>query len=233
MPIGVKRMDQNPTGDAPQGQRSKAIFEIGYEVLLATDLNEALTVVVEGVRKVLSAEASAAITLVDRTGRLDPGTYQVAGPMSDVFLSEKPRPVGGLGAWVVDKKTAIYESDVQATESREHPAIRQNRLRVGAYACLPLLLRDCFKSHGCRPNDGISCGYEHTIIPNRSDRQPVGYYPAIDPTGKIWWTTAHAGYAAGHQQHVVHHSGGHPVAIASERVSQVAERLQLLSEVAR
>ena len=133
-------MDQNPTGDAPQGQRSKAIFEIGYEVLLATDLNEALTVVVEGVRKVLSAEASAAITLVDRTGRLDPGTYQVAGPMSDVFLSEKPRPVGGLGAWVVDKKTAIYESDVQATESREHPAIRQNRLRVGAYACLPLLL---------------------------------------------------------------------------------------------
>lgn len=114
------------------------VVQAVHDILHSQDLEESLMGVVQGVRAVLSDAASSAITLVDRDGFLDTETYRVHGPLAPIMNEVKPRNSGGVGAWVVENKQAVFEPDVSLSESDVHPAVRRNRASVGAYACLPL-----------------------------------------------------------------------------------------------
>lgn len=119
----------------------QTVIDALHETLHQDSLEEALDSVVAGVRKVVGEEASAAITLLDSGGVLDPSTYRVDGPVAGAMRSERPRREGGIGAWVMEHNRAIYEEDVVVGETGGHPPIRQHRFPAGAYACLPLASR--------------------------------------------------------------------------------------------
>jgi hypothetical protein len=73
-------------------------------ILEAPDLPTALRRTAAGVRRVVGADATAAITLVGRDGQLDPSKYYVSGPLSPVLRRVRPRPAGGIGSWVVARR---------------------------------------------------------------------------------------------------------------------------------
>src|SRR5215212_1237876 len=95
------------------------------------------------------------------------------------------------------------------------------------------MLRNCLKSNGWRPSIEIKCGCEDPNLSNGLERQPMGDYPALDSTGQIRWTAAHAGDADGRQCNSVSSCWWHPVANAAERLSELAKRLLLLSLLAQ
>jgi GAF domain-containing protein len=108
----------------------------------AEDIDAVLSSVVNGVCSVAGENASAAITLVGQDGQLDASTYRVAGPLAEVMATfERPRATGGIGAWVIEHRQALFEEDVATGESTDHPPVRKKILPPGAYACLPLLSR--------------------------------------------------------------------------------------------
>ena len=123
-----------------QAGHFQAIIDSLHEALHTDDLKETLGAVIKGVRRVVGLQATAAITLVDRDGRFDGTTYCVDGPLADLLKEEAPRS-DGISAWVTKRKEAVFEENVPDGEDTEHPPIRQERVRVGAYACLLLASR--------------------------------------------------------------------------------------------
>lgn len=95
-----------------------------------------------------------------------------------------------------------------------------------------LILRSRLKSGNYRASRGMNRRCEPTKLPKRLDRQSVEHYPGTCSTGEIWRTTPQPGHAGGDQRHFVRHSWRHPVANAAKGVSEVAECLLLLSDLA-
>src|SRR5689334_10485984 len=93
-------------------------------------------------------------------------------------------------------------------------------------------LRDCLKRVAVRPVGRVHLGYEHTNIPNRSDRPPVGLYHRFDPCRETRRTAAQPGDAPSHQCDSLHSGQRRAVAHAADRLPEVAERLLLLPDLA-
>lgn len=125
-------------GTQEQVRQLQSLIDALHDTLHCENLRDALDSIVAGVRRVAGEEVSAAITLISGSGGLDPSTYRVAGPQAEAMRAALPRWEGGIGVWVVQHGRDIYEEDVASGEADWHPAIRQDRFPVGAYACLPL-----------------------------------------------------------------------------------------------
>ncbi len=68
---------------------------------------------------------------------------------------------------------------------------------------------------------------EQPNLSNGFNRQPVGVYQEINPSGKTWWTTTEFGDAADRECPVVCGRWGHPMADAAERLPALEKRLSL------
>jgi hypothetical protein len=66
---------------------------------------------------------------------------------------------------------------------------------------------------------------EQPSLRNRLNRQPLGNYPGTHPKGQIWWTTPHPGVAAGHQYNTLCDGRRDSVAIAAQRIPEMAKRI--------
>src|SRR6266545_4279608 len=59
-------------------------------------------------------------------------------------------------------------------------------------------LRSCLKRVAVRSTGKVHLGYEHTNIPDRSDRPPVELYQRFDPCRESGWSAAQPGHAPSH-----------------------------------
>ncbi len=114
------------------------VFQAIHKITMADDSDGLLNAVVDGVREVVGKDASAAIVLAGRNGKLDLSTYRADGSLADFLRENPPRQEGGITAWVVEHGDPVFESNVEAGESTNHPSLDKKIAQLGAYACLPL-----------------------------------------------------------------------------------------------